>query len=84
MTVGSFVVRNTFRNKRRLIELFNEQKQAIISRVVTCGLDRSARVIPSGIDWLEPHAVSRLQKSQRRRGRGREAIRKQVQEFDKA
>jgi type I restriction enzyme, S subunit len=32
--------------------LLNEQKQAIIHRVVTRGLDRSVRLKPSGIRWL--------------------------------
>ena len=40
------------RAKRRLIELFNEQKRAIIHRAVTCGLDPNVRLKPSGIDWL--------------------------------
>lgn len=38
--------------KRRLIELVNEQKQAIIHHAVTRGLDRNVRLNPSGIDWL--------------------------------
>lgn len=40
------------RNRRRLIEVLNEQKQAIINRAVTRGLDPNARLKPSGIDWL--------------------------------
>jgi type I restriction enzyme S subunit len=38
--------------KRRLIELLNEQKQAIIHRAVSHGLDPNVRLKPSGIDWL--------------------------------
>lgn len=38
--------------KRRLIELLNEQKQAIIHRAVTQGLDPAVPLKPSGIDWL--------------------------------
>ena len=38
--------------KRRLIELLNEQKQAIIHRAVTRGLDPDVPLKPSGIDWL--------------------------------
>jgi type I restriction enzyme S subunit len=38
--------------KRRLIELLNEQKQAIIHQAVTRGLDPNVRLKPSGIDWL--------------------------------
>ena len=45
-------VRRFIRNRRRLIEVLNEQKQAIINRAVTRGLDPNAPVTPSGIDWL--------------------------------
>lgn len=45
--VGRFL-----RNRRRLIEVLNEQKQAIINRAVTRGLDRTVPLKPSGIDWL--------------------------------
>lgn len=41
------------RAKRRLIALLNEQKQAIVHRAVTRGLDPSARLVPSGVSWLE-------------------------------
>lgn len=40
------------RAKRKVIALLNEQKQAIIHRAVTCGLDRSVPCKPSGIPWL--------------------------------
>jgi type I restriction enzyme S subunit len=40
------------RNRRRLIEVLNEQKQAIINRAVTRGLDPNAPLKPSGVDWL--------------------------------
>lgn len=40
------------RNRRRLIEVLNEQKQAIINQAVTRGLDPNAPLKPSGIDWL--------------------------------
>jgi len=40
------------RNRRRLIEVLNEQKQAIINRAVTRGLDPDVTLKPSGIDWL--------------------------------
>ncbi len=46
------IVRRFIRAKRRLIELFNEQKQAIIHRAVTRGLDPNVRLKPSRIDWL--------------------------------
>jgi restriction endonuclease S subunit len=40
------------RAKRKLIGLLNEQKQAIIHRAVTRGLDSSVPLKPSGIPWL--------------------------------
>ncbi|MFZ4537125.1 restriction endonuclease subunit S [Propionivibrio sp.] len=40
------------RAKRKLIGLLNEQKQAIIQRAVTRGLDPDAPLKPSGISWL--------------------------------
>jgi type I restriction enzyme, S subunit len=40
------------RNRRRLIKVLNEQKQAIINRAVTCGLEPSVPLKPSGIDWV--------------------------------
>ncbi len=40
------------RAKRKLIGLLNEQKQAIIHRAVTRGLDPHAPLKPSGIPWL--------------------------------
>jgi type I restriction enzyme S subunit len=62
------------RAKRRIIELLNEQKQAIIHRAVTRGLDSNVRLRPSGIDWLgdvpEHWAVRRVkQTSQILRGK---------------
>jgi len=45
-------INQIIRAKRRLIELLNEQKQAIIQRAVTRGLDPNVRLKPSGIDWL--------------------------------
>lgn len=39
-------------SKRRLIGLLEEQKQAIIHRAVTRGLDPHVRLKPSGIAWL--------------------------------
>lgn len=40
------------RAKRKVIALLNEQKQAIIHRAVTRGLDSTAPLKPSGIPWL--------------------------------
>ena len=38
--------------KQKLIKLLEEQKQAIIHRAVTRGLDPSVRLKPSGVEWL--------------------------------
>jgi type I restriction enzyme S subunit len=38
--------------KRKIIALLNEQKQAIIHRAVTRGLDPTVKLKPSGIPWL--------------------------------
>ena len=38
--------------KRKLIKLLEEQKQVIIHRAVTRGLDPNVRMKPSGVDWL--------------------------------
>jgi type I restriction enzyme S subunit len=40
------------RAKRKVIGLLNEQKQAIIHRAVTRGLDPSVPLKPSGVPWL--------------------------------
>lgn len=42
----------TIRAKRKVIALFNEQKQAIIHRAVTRGVDASVPLKPSGTPWL--------------------------------
>ena len=38
--------------KQKLVKLLEEQKQAIIHRAVTRGLDPEARLKPSGVEWL--------------------------------
>ena len=38
--------------KEKLIELLEEEKQAIINQAVTRGLDPSVRLKPSGVEWL--------------------------------
>ena len=38
--------------KRKLIALLEEEKQAVINRAVTRGLDPNVRLKPSGIEWL--------------------------------
>lgn len=45
-------VARQIRSKERLLWLLNEQKQAIIHRAVTRGLDPNVRLKPSGIEWL--------------------------------
>lgn len=56
--IGRFIrhldqrVNRLIKTKRRLIELLNEQKQAIIHRAVTRGLDPTVPLKHSGIDWL--------------------------------
>jgi len=45
-------IRRYTRSKQKLITLLNEQKQAIIHRAVTRGLDPSVRLKPSGVAWL--------------------------------
>ena len=58
--------------KKALIALLNEQKQAIIHRTVTGGLDRHVRLKPSGVEWLgavpEHWKVVRLGSVLRERG----------------
>lgn len=39
-------------DQKLLIELLKEKRQAVISRAVTKGLDPTARMKPSGVDWL--------------------------------
>jgi type I restriction enzyme S subunit len=38
--------------KKKLIALLNEQKQAIIQRAITRGLDPNVKLKPSGVPWL--------------------------------
>ena len=45
-------VRRYVTAKRRLIALLEEEKQAIVNRAVTRGLDSNVRLKPSGVDWL--------------------------------
>jgi len=45
-------IRRYVRTKQKLIVLLNEQKQAIIHRAVTRGLDPDVRFKPSGVEWL--------------------------------
>lgn len=45
-------IRRYIRAKQKLIKLLEEQKQAIIHRAVTRGLDSNVRLKPSGVAWL--------------------------------
>jgi Restriction endonuclease S subunits len=45
-------IERAIRAKRKLIALLNEQKQAIIHRAVTRGLNPNVPLKPSGIPWL--------------------------------
>jgi type I restriction enzyme S subunit len=45
-------IRRYIRVKQKLIKLLEEQKQAVIDRAVTRGLDPSVRLKPSGVEWL--------------------------------
>jgi len=45
-------IRRYIRAKQKLIKLLEEQKQAIIHRAVTRGLDPNVRLKPSGVAWL--------------------------------
>jgi len=45
-------VKRYIRTKRALIARLQEQKQAIIQRAVTRGLDPNVKLKPSGVEWL--------------------------------
>jgi len=45
-------IRRAIRAKHQLIKLLEEQKQAIVHRAVTRGLDFNVRLKPSGVEWL--------------------------------
>jgi type I restriction enzyme S subunit len=45
-------IRRYIRAKQKLIKLLEEQKQAIVHRAVTRGLDPDVRLKPSGVEWL--------------------------------
>jgi type I restriction enzyme S subunit len=46
------LIRTYIRAKQKLIALLTEQKQAIIQRAVTRGLNPDVKLKPSGVDWL--------------------------------
>ena len=45
-------IRRYIRAKQKLITLLEEQKQILIHRAVTRGLDPNVRLKPSGVEWL--------------------------------
>jgi type I restriction enzyme S subunit len=45
-------IRKYIRARQKLIGLLNEQKQAIIHKAVTRGLDPNVKLKPSGVPWL--------------------------------
>ncbi len=45
-------IRHYILAKRKLIELLNEQKQAIVNQAVMRGIDPNVQLKPSGIEWL--------------------------------
>jgi type I restriction enzyme, S subunit len=45
-------IRKYIRAKQGLIKVLEEQKQAIIHRAVTRGIDPNVRLKPSGVEWL--------------------------------
>lgn len=45
-------IRKYIRAKKKLIALLNEQKQAVIHRAVTRGLEPNVKMKPSGVEWL--------------------------------
>lgn len=45
-------IRRYISSKQKLINLLEEQKQAIIHRAVTRGLDPNVHLKPSGVEWL--------------------------------
>jgi type I restriction enzyme S subunit len=46
-------IREYIRAKQKLIKLLGEQKQVIIHRAVTRGLNPNVRLKPSGVEWLD-------------------------------
>ena len=45
-------IRRYVSGKQKLITLLEEEKQAVINRAVTRGLDPNVRLKPSGVEWL--------------------------------
>lgn len=45
-------INKIIRNKKRLIELLQEKRQALITKAVTKGVDLNAKMKDSGVDWI--------------------------------
>ena len=45
-------IRRYISARKKLVKLLEEQKQALINRAVTRGLDPNVRLKPSGVEWL--------------------------------
>ena len=60
-------IRRYVSSKRKLIALLEEERQAVVNRAVTRGLDPNVRLKPSGVEWLgdvpEHWEVRRLKSS---------------------
>lgn len=52
LTHADQLIKQYIRAKQKLIKLLEEQKQAIIHRAVTRGLDPNVKLKPSGVEWL--------------------------------
>jgi type I restriction enzyme S subunit len=52
LNANAVLVRQFIRNRKRLIDALIEQKQAIINRVVSQGLNPNVEMKTSGVDWL--------------------------------
>lgn len=67
-------IRRYIRAKQKLIKLLEEQKQVVIHRAVTRGLDQNVRLKPSGVQWLgevpEHWDIRKLRLLFRRHGSG--------------
>lgn len=49
---ANLLIEKAIQAKRKVIALLNEQKQVIIHRAVTRGLDPNVKLKPSGVPWL--------------------------------
>lgn len=52
LSVLDIQIRRYIREKQKVIKLLNEQKQELINKAITRGIDPNVRLKPSGINWL--------------------------------